>query len=107
MAEKVLQVNFKYNVPTEALIKGTVGSAGTIASKLGLRWKIWIHNDETQEAGGLYLFEDDASADAYTEWVTEQLEKNPAASDISVKKFDINEDATAITRGPVSTRVSS
>ena len=107
MAEKALQVNFKYNVPAEALTAGTAKSADEIAAKPGLRWKIWIYNDETKEAGGLYLFEDDASADAYTAWVTDALENNPAASDISVKKFDINEDATAITRGPVAARVST
>ena len=107
MAEKALQVNFKYNVPIEPLMEGTVKSADEIASKPGLRWKIWVYNDETKEAGGLYLFEDDASADAYTEWVMDALESNPAASDITVKKFDINEDATAITRGPVAERVST
>ena len=106
MSEKVLQVNFKYSLPTEELIKATSESADAIASKPGLRWKIWCHNDETHEAGGLYLFADEASADAYTEWVTEQLKGMPV-SDITVRKFDINEDATAITRGPVSTRVSS
>lgn len=107
MAEKALQVNFKYNIPAEALMAGTAKSAAEIASKPGLRWKIWIYNDETKEAGGLYLFEDDASADAYTEWVTTALENNPAASEITVKKFDINPDATAITRGPVAARVSA
>ena len=48
MAEKALQVNFKYNGPTEALKAGTAKSAQEIASKPGLRWKIWIHNDETK-----------------------------------------------------------
>ena len=45
MAEKALQVNFKYNVPAEALMAGTAKSAEEIASKPGLRWKIWIYND--------------------------------------------------------------
>jgi hypothetical protein len=107
MAEKALQINFKYNVPAEALMEGTAKSAEEIAAKPGLRWKIWIYNDDTKEAGGLYLFEDDASADAYIEWVTEALENNPAASDVTVKKFDINEDATALTRGPVAARVAT
>lgn len=107
MAEKALQVNFKYNVPAEALMAGTAKSADEIANKPGLRWKIWIYNDETKEAGGLYLFENDASADAYAEWVTNALENNPAASSITVKKFDINADATATTRGPVAERVAS
>ena len=105
MAEKALQVNFKYNVPIEPLMEGTLKSADEIAAKPGLRWKIWIYNDETKEAGGLYLFEDDASADAYIEWLTAALERNPVASDITVRKFDINEAATAITRGPVAERV--
>ena len=39
--------------------------AGIIGRSPGLRWKIWTENPEEGLGGGIYLFEDDASALAY------------------------------------------
>ena len=36
--------------------------AELIATAHGLRWKVWTENSETREGGGIYLFDDDASA---------------------------------------------
>lgn len=107
MSEKIVQVNFKYNVPLETLKEHATESAENIATKPGLRWKIWIYNDVKKEAGGVYLFEDDATAETYIEWTTDALEQNLIASDVTVKKFDVNEEATAVTRGPIADRAPS
>ena len=39
--------------------------ARDIAGEHGLVWKIWLENRETGHAGGIYLFEDAASAERY------------------------------------------
>lgn len=38
------------------------GLAEDIATEDGLLWKIWTENAETREAGGIYLFADEANA---------------------------------------------
>ncbi|MDH4267793.1 MAG: YdhR family protein [Deltaproteobacteria bacterium] len=76
--------------------------AGQFAAVAGLRWKIWIINEEEQEAGGIYLFDDEASVKEYLAGpLAAGLTGQPAFSDISMKQFDVMEDQTAITRGPV------
>jgi len=39
--------------------------AAEIANEHGLVWKIWLEDRETRHAGGVYLFEDRASAERY------------------------------------------
>jgi hypothetical protein len=39
--------------------------AHDIANEPGLVWKIWLENRDTGYAGGIYLFEDAASAERY------------------------------------------
>lgn len=77
----------------------SVGPLGSqIAAVAGLRWKIWIMN----EAGGIMLFDDEASLEAYLDGpIVAQIVSHPALSDFSVKQFDVMEAETAITRGPV------
>ncbi len=59
-------------------------------------------NEKDQEAGGIYLFEDEASLNAFLGGpIVAYLSSNPALSDIAVKTFDVMEEPTAITKGPV------
>lgn len=102
MSVRLLQINLKYNVPSKDLKKEFESLVNDIAAVQGLRWKIWILNEQENEAGGVYLFEDKDSVQAYLEGpIVAGLKAHPALSEISVKQFDIVEDLTAITRGPV------
>lgn len=102
MSVKLLQINLKYSVPTGDLKTAFAGIADAIGAVEGLRWKVWIINEQEQEAGGIYLFD---SADALAAYlagpIAAGIKAHPALSDISVKQFDILDDVTAITRGPV------
>jgi hypothetical protein len=52
--------------------------------------------------GGIYLFDDESSAQAFLEGpIAAGLGQHPAVSDISVKQFEVLGDLTTITRGPV------
>ena len=73
-----------------------------IAAVDGLRWKVWLMNEDESEAGGIYLFEDSASLDAYLNGpIMAGVSAHPALSGFSVKRFDVMEALTAVTRGPV------
>jgi hypothetical protein len=102
MAGRILQINFKFNVPRADYEQAVAPLAGPIAAVDGLRWKIWLMNEGESEAGGIMLFEDEASLQAYLDGpIKAQIVSHPALSDFSVKQFDVIEEETAITRGPV------
>jgi len=101
MAKRILQVNFKMNVPYANVLQANREPAKMIAQTPGLNWKIWLANEDTDEAGGLYLFDDEASAEAYLKVRTPQWESSPAIGEIKVKQFDVVDELTEITRGPI------
>lgn len=102
MSGRILQLNFKFNVTGSEYEQAVTPLANPIAAVEGLRWKIWIINEAEGEAGGLHLFEDEAAVNAYLEGpIAAQVTSHPALSDFSVKQFDVMEDQTAVTRGPI------
>jgi hypothetical protein len=103
MSGRILQINFKYNDVSAAEFEETVNPmAGPISELEGLLWKIMMLNEETSEAGGIYLFENAASVNNYLSGpIVAQVTSHPALSDFSVKQFGIMEGFTKITRGPV------
>ena len=102
MAQKLLQVNFKFSIPRADLEAAMLQAAQPIADSPGLRWKVWLMNESEREAGGLYLFESDAAAQSYLAGpIVAALKSNPVVSNVSAKVFDVLERHTAITRGPI------
>lgn len=102
MAPKLLQVNFKFNVPLEDYEAAVAPLAAPIAAQPGLLWKVWLMNEAESEAGGIHLFEDQASLEAYLDGeIVAGIVSHPALSEMSVKVFDVMADTTAITRGPL------
>ncbi len=102
MAEQLLQINFKFNVTKDEYVATANSLAGEFAKLEGLRWKVWILNEAENEAGGIYLFNDKASLDAYLNGpLAAQVKNHPALEEMSVKPFDVMPDVTAITRGPI------
>ncbi|MFQ5858222.1 MAG: YdhR family protein [Anaerolineae bacterium] len=102
MSGRILQINFKFNVSGAEYRQAVAPLAGDIAAVPGLRWKIWIINEAESEAGGIHLFDDEAAVQAYLAGpIVAGIVQHPALSDFSVKQFDVMEEQTAITRGPV------
>ncbi|MDQ4076413.1 MAG: YdhR family protein [Chloroflexota bacterium] len=107
MSGRIMQLNFKFSVSGAEYEQAVGPLADQFATLPGLRWKIWMINEEEREAGGIYLFEDVASVQAFLEGpLAAQVISHPALSDFSVKQFDVMEDLTTITRGPVAERTS-
>ncbi len=102
MPGKILQLNFKFNVTRAEYEQAVSPLADKFAAVDGLRWKIWLMNESETEAGGLYLFDNETSLKSFLDGpLAAAVSKHPALSDMSVKQFDVMDDLTAITRGPV------
>ncbi|MBB5690338.1 YdhR family protein [Roseomonas alkaliterrae] len=68
----------------------------------GLQWKIWLDGEAERRAGGIYLFDSRASAEAYVNGpIVARMKANPDITDLQIRIFDVRDRMTAITRGPV------
>jgi len=104
----ILQINFNLNVSVAEYQKMADSVAHAFADVPGLRWKIWLLNPATQEAGGIYLFDSQASVDAYLNGpLVAQLKGLPSIGNISMKQFEVMPEATALTRGPLEAALTS
>jgi hypothetical protein len=102
MAERILQINFKFSVTRAEYEQAAMSLVSAFADVAGLRWKVWLMNEADSEAGGIYLFDDDSSLQAFLAGpLAAQVKAHPAFSDMSAKQFEVMADVTAITRGPV------
>jgi hypothetical protein len=100
MSQKILQVNFKFSMSKTEYEQACLPQAPNLAQVTGLRWKVWIMNEAEREAGGIYLFDSEASLQAFIEPLKGMLDA-PVFSEVQLKTFDILDDLTLITRGPV------
>ena len=66
----------------------------------GLLWKIWTEDEANGEAGGIYLFVDRASADAYLHMHRARL-LGFGIAHVNAKLFDVNTTLSAIDRAPL------
>jgi hypothetical protein len=104
----ILQINFNLNVPAAEYQKMADSVAHAFVDVPGLRWKIWLLNPATQEAGGIYLFDNQASLDAYLNGpLVAQLRGLTAIRNVSMKQFEVMPEVTALTRGPVEAALTS
>ncbi len=103
MAKKILQINFKFKVPRSDYEKATFDQfAKPIANVKGLMWKVWLMNEDKKEAGGIYLFKDEASLKAFLEGnIVAEVKKHPALSDIEARVFDVIDKHSKVTHGPI------
>lgn len=102
MSQRILQINLKFNVSAAEYEQTVSGLAEAIAAVEGLRWKVWLMNEAEQEAGGVYLFDNAEAVQAFLDGpIVSQVASHPAITAVSAKQFEISEDLTAVTRGPV------
>jgi len=97
----LVQFDFKYDGPFGGeMARAFSDLAVSITEEPGFLWKIWTENQATHEAGGIYLFKDEAAARAYVKKHTERLASFGIAG-VNAKVFNVNVDLTRITRGPL------
>ena len=96
----------KSGIPPADFSRALLPVAQPIADSPGLQWKIWLMNEADGEAGGIYLFEDEAAVNAFLGGpIVSAFKANPVVSDIRVKMFDVSEAHSLVTRGPVGRAV--
>lgn len=95
----LVQINFDFPVEMmgSALTEGAKELAASINLEAGFISKIWIENQSSEESGGIYLFEDQGSAERYVEMHTKRVEAM-GAKNITVKYFQVNKPLSEINR---------
>lgn len=102
MSEKILQINFKFNLSKSEYEQAVSPLANEFIAVAGLRWKIWLMDAVQSEAGGICLFDDESFVQAFLAGpLIAQMGSHPSLYEISVKQFDVMKDETAITHGPI------
>lgn len=103
----IVQINFAFDVTEDELAKRSNPEKAKIFQSVpGLRWKIWLRNPEKRESGGIYLFDDRASGQAYIDGpICAMVKQLPDTSGHSIKIFDIREDVSAVTGAPLDARM--
>lgn len=97
----ILQVDFPYTGPWGDEMTNSMNElAQSIAKESGLIWKIWTVNDQTNEAGGIYLFDTKSSAETYLAMHTTRLQSF-GITPVHGKIFEINQDLSKINRAPL------
>lgn len=104
----IVQVNFNYDITEEELAKrSNPERAKMFRTVKGLRWKVWMRDPQRRESGGIYLFDDRASAQAYVDGPIVAAARSLAdSSGHSVKIFDVREEVSAVTAAPLEVRMS-
>ena len=98
----ILQIDFPFQGPWGAEMSAALQDLATsIAQEPGLIWKIWTENEATHEAGGIYLFQDRPSAEAYLAMHTQRL-KSFGVPQVNGKIFAVNDTLSRIDRAPVT-----
>ncbi len=93
----ILQVDFPHEgIFGEEFSKAFIDLANDIQKESGLLWKIWTENQDTKEAGGIYLFSNENDAKRYLDKHSKRLESF-GYSNIRAKIFSVNEPLSLIT----------
>lgn len=97
--KKLVQMHFTTSGPFGAEMSAQFRQlAESINQEPGFLWKIWTENKETGEAGGIYYFSDDASAQRYITMHKARLAQF-GIENIHCHVFDVNEPLTALNHG--------
>ncbi|PWC16712.1 hypothetical protein DDT56_08180 [Brenneria corticis] len=89
--------NFQDGVPREEKQK----AAERRTEIPGFLWKIWLRDEKAQRGGGLFLFEDRPSAEA---WLAARANQqfHEVYKNITVELFDVDEELSLISNAPLT-----
>jgi len=74
--------------------------APVLANVQGLMSKVWLADEEKNTFGGFYLWEDRAAMEAFMHSdLVRAVVSRPFVKDVSSVDFEVNENASRITRG--------
>ena len=98
----VLHMRLKLRVPPNVFVGKSREAATAIASVEGLIWKIWILQQEELEVGGMYLFANRETAEAYLDGpLVQAVRSDPAVVSTESRLWAVESFLSAITRAPL------
>ncbi|MDV2993763.1 MAG: hypothetical protein N4J56_003417 [Chroococcidiopsis sp. SAG 2025] len=104
---KIIQIDFKRDRSQKKTASSRtvmLDFTQALAQVPGLIQKIWmINNETTSKAGGIYLFEDEASVfDYFNGTIFNRIVSDPNFEEIVVKSFELNEKYSFLAEGSVT-----
>lgn len=99
MTQQILQINFNFSNSRSEYETMTLPMAGPLAETPGLNWKVWLMDEANQEAGGIYLFNDEATAVRFAQEIAAMLSGDLPFHNVSIKQFEVLQAHSVITRG--------
>lgn len=97
-----VQVNFELTCPKEEYLALAESALPDIREVVGLIFKLWILSDDGTSAGGLYLFQDRASAERYVNSaVVQGLASSPAVRRLELRVTPVHHGLSAHTAAVV------
>jgi quinol monooxygenase YgiN len=106
MAQKLLVTDYHYNCSTAELEATLAALAPAFAQVPGCLWKISLLDAAQQQAGGVYLFRDEAALEAFKAGpLVAQVLAHPALSRFDLKTRDVLREISEVTRAPLGAAV--
>lgn len=103
MAVQLLQVNFRYTIDRAEFEAMAAAMTDVYAAVPGCLWKIWLINDTRGEAGGIYLFADQPSLQAFLAGpIAAAAASHPSFAGYQAKPFEILDAPSQATRAPLT-----
>jgi hypothetical protein len=98
----VLHLRFKLRVSPDVLLAKSRNAATFIATVEGLIWKIWVSQEEEFEMGGMYLFANRETAEAYLNHpIVQAVRLNPNVVSTQSQLWEVESSLSALTRAPL------
>ncbi len=100
----IVQINYRRPEMDKAAWEAryTDDRAAPFLNVAGLQWKIWLDGSEERRAGGIYLFEDRATAEAYVNGpIVARMKANADIGELEIRIFDVRQRMSEITRAPL------
>lgn len=108
MIQNILITKFNYNLPHAGFKQLLLSVAGDFAAVPGCQWKIWLIDEEKNEGGAIYLFNNEKALKAFTESpLVQSVMSHPALSNFDFRVTNIVSDASSITRAPLSEAITA
>jgi|SRR5215831_10693584 len=98
----LLQIDFPSPGPWgEDLTKKASDLANHLNQTPGMVWKIWTENSRAGVCGGIYLFNDESTANNFLKEHMARLD-SMGFKEVRAKVLDVNESLSYITRAPIA-----
>lgn len=102
MSKVLLTVSFDADFSVEESYEATLKRAHSLVGQPGLIWKMWLRDEPNNRAGGIYLFEDRPTAEAWAEGeMSYSAEHFPWIHNIQYTYGDVREELSQITLAPL------